>query len=280
MRLLNSAASKRIVQTVVCLMLAVLFLAGNSITAQAATEHGPRVIDRAGVLTEDEAIVLTEKCDELSYRQNVDIVVITDYDSQITSPMETADNLYDYGGYGMGEDRSGILLYVNYSTHDYWFTTAGYGITAFTDAGIDYLGDVVSKNLRDNPAIAFDTFVIVADDFIFQAKSGNPYDVGSMPKQPKAPFPFLMNLVIAVAVGFIIAGIYVAILKSQLKSVAPADSAANYVVNNSLKIKRSQEYFLYRTVHVTAHPKPSSSGGSSTHMSSSGVSHGGGGGKF
>ena len=70
----------------------------------------------------------------------------------------------------------------------------------------------------------------------------------------------------------------VAVLSGQLKSVSGKGAAADYIVNNSMKVDESRDIFLYANVTKRAKPKDNSS--SSTHKSSSGRSHGGGGGHF
>ena len=70
-------------------------------------------------------------------------------------------------------------------------------------------------------------------------------------------------------------------MENQLETVRPALAANNYIKENSLNIRRSENQFLYNTVNKTAKPKETSSssgGGSSTHTSSSGRTHGGTGG--
>lgn len=154
--------------------------------------------------------------------------------------------------------------------------TAGYGITAFTDAGIEYLGNRFVPSLSDGDyAGAFEIYANTCDEFITQAKTGDPYDTHNLPKEP---FAFLMNLGICFVIGLVIAAIATAIMKGQLKSVRSQSGAANYVKTGSLNVTHRQDLFRYRDVKRTA--KPKDSGGSSTHTSSSGRSHGGGGGKF
>ena len=87
---------------------------------------------------------------------------------------------------------------------------------------------------------------------------------------------------ISLVIGLIAAVIYTAILKGQLKSVAPAKAAQNYICADSFKLTDSRDVFLYR--NVTRQPRQqnngSSGGGSTTHRSSSGRSHGGSRGRF
>jgi len=238
--------------------------------------HMPtRLVDDANLLTSSEKTELLSRLNEISERQNMDIVIVTVNSLGGKSPVAFADHYYDYNGYR----EDGVLLLIAMDTRDYWISTSGYGITAFTDAGIDYIEDAFLTDLSEGDyASAFETYAELCDEFITEARSGKPYDDGNM---PKSPFPWGQNLLISLAVGFLIAFIATAIMRSKLKTVRSKAGATDYVRDGSFRVTRSLDFFLYRTVSRRARPKnDSSSGGSSTHSSSSGRSHGGGGGKF
>ena len=158
-------------------------------------------------------------------------------------------------------------------------STTGYGITAITDAGIEYISEKFLSDLSDGDyADAFTTYAELCDDFFTQARSGQPYDTGHMPKQP---FNIARNLLIALIVGFVIALIATGVMKGKLKTVRFQSAASNYVKANSMNVTESRDMFLYTHVDRRAKPKDTdSSSGSGTHTSSSGSTHGGGGGKF
>lgn len=247
-----------------------------------AAETGPFLVDGAGLLSEEEAADIEAKLTDLKQKYDMDYVIATDTDANISSAMEAADDFFDYNGYGTGNDRSGVLLYLNMETRDVWISTRGFGITAFTDAGINYILDDLMYDLSDGYYYdTFETFITLCDDFTLQAKNGTPYDVDHMPEEP---FPWLGGLIMCLGLGAIVGLIYILVLRSQLKSVAPNESAMDYMVSGSMKVTNSRELFLYRTVNRRERPKdppPSSGGGgSTTHISSSGATHGGGGRKF
>ena len=232
----------------------------------------PRLVDQADLLTDAQEASLLSKLDSISNRQGMDVVVVTADTLDGKSPMAYADDFYDYNGYA----EDGILLLVSMEDSDWWISTAGYGITAFTDAGIEYLGNRFVPSLSDGDyAGAFEIYADHCDEFITQAKTGDPYDTHNLPKEP---FDFLLNLAISFVIGLVIAAIATAVMKGKLKSVRAQAGASGYVKNGSMNVTHRQDLFLYRDVNRTAKPKDSS--GSSTHTSSSGRSHGGGGGKF
>ena len=118
-----------------------------------------RVQDMAQLLSESERAALIKTLDELSERQKMDVIVVTTKTLDGKKPMEYADDIYDYCKYGYGEKRDGLLFLVSMEDRDWWISTCGYGITAFTDAGIQYIGEQMVEDLGDgNYAAAFNTF--------------------------------------------------------------------------------------------------------------------------
>ena len=242
-----------------------------------------RMNDSAEVLTEDEDGELEASLEELSVRQSFDVIIATidSLESEgCTSMEEYADDLYDYCQFGYGENRDGVLLLVSVGDRKWHISTCGYGITAFTDAGIQYLGEQMTPFMADGDyAGAFRTFVQWSDTYIDAARAGHPYDVNNLPREPLS----LMYLFLALGIGLVLAWVVVHVMKSQLRSVAFQENAASYVREGSMNLTNSRELFLYRNVQRTKHVEEKdsdSSGGSSTHTSSSGTTHGGGGGSF
>ncbi|MBQ8909479.1 MAG: TPM domain-containing protein [Oscillospiraceae bacterium] len=250
--------------------IAVLCLLATSILpAHAATS---RLDDDAGLLSLSEEKEIAELLDEISQRHEMDIVVVTADSLDGLSPMEYADDYYDYGGYG----EDGILLLVSIADNDWYVSTAGYGITAITDAGLTYMSKRFVPYLSEGEyGKAFETFAQLCDEFITQAKTGDPYDTHNLPKDP---FAAGVNLVIALVIGLVVALIATGIMKGKLKTVRQQAKADDYVEKGSMRLDYSRDLFLY--THLDRREKPKSSSGSSTHISSSGTTHGGGGGKF
>ena len=241
------------------------------------TSEYERVQDLADLLSDSEEAALLEKLDELYERQKMEIVVLTTDTLEGMTPRDYADDMYDYSGFGYGEDRDGALLLISMEDNDWYISTHGYGITVFTDAGIQYIGEQIKENLSGGDfSGAFDKFAGLCDDFITQARTGDPYDLHNLPREPLP----LIWIPISIAVGACLSSLIVGSMKAKLKTVRFQSAARNYMKSGSLNITESRDLFLYSTVTRTEKPKNDSSGGSSTHTSSSGTTHGGGGGKF
>jgi uncharacterized protein len=253
-------------------LLALLLCLCMAIPAFATEPAINRLVDHAELLTNQEWSDINNLLNEISNRQGMDVVIVTTNTLNGKSPMAYADDFYDYNGYA----PDGVLLLVSMEDRDWWISTCGYGITAFTDAGIEYIGEQFVPWLSDECYIdAFTIFAETCDAFITQARTGEPYDSHNLPEEPFDP---VFWIIVSLVIGFIIALIATGVMRLKLKSVRSKHQAADYVRPGSMKVTQATEFFLYSNVRRI--PKPQSTSGSGTHFSSSGRSHGGGGGKF
>lgn len=228
-----------------------------------------RLTDSADILTDDEEAVLLAKLDEVSMRQQFDVVLVTVTDTGPKSLTQYADDFFDYNGFGFGENKDGVLYLVRvdedgtYSQGNSWISTSGLGITAFSDSDIQDLGSSITPDLLQGDYIsAFNEYIETADK---QVKKATTFNIGQ-------------SLVISLIIGLIVAFIATGVMKGKLKTVRRKASASDYLKPGSLQLTGQSDVFLYSNVVRTAKPKDTgSSGGSSTHTSSSGSTHGGGG---
>ncbi|MEE3419926.1 MAG: TPM domain-containing protein [Lachnospiraceae bacterium] len=265
----------------ILLLLSVLLMFSMQVPVL-ADEEAPRVVDDAGLFTEDEAAALTDKVDTLSEELEFDIVIVTTNTLDGKDHVAYADDYYDDNGYGYGDDRDGALLLISLDPDDRvaYISTRGFGITAMTDAGIDYMLDkIVDGHLKDEDYYgAADTFADLSEQFVNQAMTGEPYDTGNMPKKPFTAGVLVRFIIVAIIAGLIVGFCVIAWLGADMKSVKAQKNARNY--EKGLVLSRSQDLFLYRTVSKVHIDRSSGGGGSSVHTSSSGASHGGGGRSF
>ena len=125
-----------------------------------------RVMDMADLLGENEEEALLEKLDEISVRQEFEVAIATTDTLEGSTAKEYADDLFEYCDFGYGEGRDGVLLLVSLEDRDWWISTHGYGITAFTDAGIKYLsGRFLDELSEGNYAAAFGIYAEQCDAF-------------------------------------------------------------------------------------------------------------------
>ncbi len=271
---------KRRISSLICILVLCLmtwspaWVAADTIPAERLL---PRLVDNADLLTDTEESNLLGRLDQISETQQCDVVIVTTNSLDGKSSTQYADDFFDYNGYGMGTDYSGILLLISMEDRDWAMSTHGFGIDAFTDAGLEYLEDQFLTDLSNGYYVdSFTAYANTCDDMLRQARNGKPYDYNNMPKEPFS----LMWIPIALFGGAVISFIVVGVMKAELKSVRKQAAANNYVRQGSLNITESRDTYLYRKVDKREKPKNNGGGGSSTHRSSSGRSHGGSSGKF
>ena len=243
---------------------------------------GERLKDEAGLLNEDEADSLLTQLNEISERQNCDVIVVTVASLDGKTAESYADDYFDFNGYGLGQDRDGILLLLSMEDRDWAISTHGFAITAFTDAGQSYMTDHFLSYISDGEyAQGFQKYAELCDQFLTQAKEGEPYDTDNLPKGSVA----FVWLPIDIVIGCIIAFFRAQGKKKRLKTVRKKVSARDYIVQGSLKARTNREILLNsvvssRDISSSDNGSSDSGGGSSTHTSSSGETHGGSSGKF
>ena len=199
------------------------------------------VVDDANLLSSEEEQQLREDLASFKEQYNMDAVIVTSNDLGGKSQMDYADDYFDYNGYGVGEDKSGLLLLIDMDDRKVWISTSGEAIKYFTDSRIQNIVDDITTQLKN------------ADYF----EGCNGLGAG---------------LIVASVVSLLVVNSY-----KNSKSI----STANYVDRNSIVFTRKKDRFISTyTSKTKIERNNSSSGGSSTHTSSSGNTHGGGGGSF
>ena len=225
-------------KTLRMLLLVLVLCVGLVMPAAAETTDGFAsdhicMVDMAGVLNEQEVTELEMMIDEIRTRQKFDIAILIVSEEDIPSMEEYADDIYDGADMGYGQTRDGVLLVVDLKSSECYMSTKGYGITVFTDAGIQYVGQQMRPELADGDyAGAFRTFATLCDDFITQARNGKPYDADTLPKEPLS----LIWIPVAIVIGFIIAFVIVGGMKKQLKTVRFQAKADDYVKAGSMNL--------------------------------------------
>lgn len=265
-------------------VLTVMILAMSLILPVQAGDDRQRMVDQAGLLSQEERQTLEETLDEISERQQMDVVVVTVNWLEGRTATEYADDFFDYNGYGFGSDHDGILLLVSMSERNWAISTCGYGITAFTDVGNKYLEKRIVGKLSDGKYYkAFTVFAEECDRFIDQAKTGEPFDIHNSPKRPM----YALRIVLSICGGFLIAFLIALRKKAKLRSIIQQRSATEYIEPGSMELTVNEDRFINRVTTTRKIERSSRSGsgggsrgGSSTHRSSSGRSHGGSSGRF
>ena len=249
-----------------------------------AAERAERLYDGADLLSAEDEAALLDRLNTLSESLQFDVVIVTAKAIGERSPMEFADDYYDYNGFGYnGVDKDGCLLLISMADRDWWVSTRGEGITALdSDYFIsclktdDFMEDLKAGNYDDS----FTRFTELVEDFVTEAREDQPYTSDHRYndwENKKA------GIGISLIIGLIVAAIVTAtVRRGYVHAVRKKADAGSYLVNGSMRLTQSTDHFMYTHVDRTRRQTESSSsgGGGGTHTSSSGATHGGGGGKF
>ena len=239
------------------------------------------VTDAAGLLTQEEQETLSENAALLAkdYALGVYIITVDDITDYVDAPdmISAAETLYLDYQLGETEKQNGILLLLSMAERDYALFAFGYGNTAFTDYGKDYLSGYFLDDLgEDDWYQGFEDYQRVCGEMVAQALEGEPVDVGN------APVPFwakLLAAAVCLLLGLLIATSIRALLKAQMKPVAAATNAEAFVTEDGLQLHEKSDHFTHCTLTRVYDPPKSESGSSGgTTIRSSGGS--GSSGKF
>ena len=253
-----------------CLLL--LLITTSFVVTAYADFQNPSIVDDAGYLMQSELSSLSKELDEVREKYGFEVAIYTESDMTSSTAEASADDIYDYNGYGAGEDDDGILLYICSDTREYHFTTHGKGLKYFNSKGLKYLESKVAPYLSENDYYeAFNAYIETTDELLQMAKDGKPYN------EKQYSTKYLIGVIIAaLLIPLLVALILMKKKLKKMKTAVENDYAANYIKPGSMRIDTSRDLFLYSRITKIERPKSNSG----THTSSSGRTHGGRGGSF
>lgn len=252
----------------------------------------PRLVDDANFLDEEEKSEIEEKLDSVSEEYECDVAVVTADGIDGQDIVDYADDFFDYNGYGMGEDKNGILLAIDMDTRKWNISTHGEAETLFTseiqddisDSFLTYLSDGEYLNAFEDYADScayYLSFYAEDEDALAAGYEYDDYDEYDDYEYSSWYIEdYIPQILISIGIGFVIALIVTGVMRGKMKSVRMKANAADYLVDNSLEVTRSHDLFLYTRVTKTEKPKNDDSDDNGHHISSSGESHGGSSGSF
>ena len=237
---------------------------------------GSPVVDMAGILTLSEQQEIAVRFTEFSESLKTDAsVVLVPATGDLTAEAY-ADDFFDYGGYGYGEDRDGILLlivtgYGDGSGRRAHISTSGKRtINTVTDSRIDDLLDALIDGgaAEGHYAAGINAYIDKLNTII------------QSPEQAAAA-KLKSSLLFALGTGAFVFLISFLVLLKRYK-IAGAKPYYNRTEQTQVHFASTDDPLISTNTISTVRPKNKSSGssGSSTHTSSSGRSHGGGGRSF
>lgn len=247
----------------------------------------PRLVDDADLFTQSEEEEIRSMITEVSSSLNKDIVIYTD-SSDYDFPEEIlAADFYDFNGYGFGENREGLCLFICMDPENRcWWTccTGPETQDLYTEELANTLDDSLYAYLVDG---AYGDGVLCWLDYLNRYLRPGAEE----PEEIKNPFNWVGAGIFAGIAGAIVGGIGLSSAKKTMKSKEKAVTANLYMQPDSLRIASVGDRLINVTTSRTKVASSSGSrsgpsrpsGGSSfsgSYHGSSGSFHSGSGRKF
>ena len=232
----------------------------DDIVIENESEISGDVYDGAGLLTNDEISSLSDKLAAIEKQYQCDVVVVTLEDANGYEVYDYAKAIYKRCDYGYGSDKDGIMFIVSMAERRSELIAFGYGNTALTDYGREYILDEVVPSLSDGDYNkSFNTFADLISAFLKEARENVPFDVDHPAKLTffSRILPYLMSFGIA----FIVALIICSVKAASMKTAAKKTSAADYMEPGSFHLTKKRDYYLYTTTHRVKREKQENSSG-------------------
>ena len=242
-------------------------------------ESIPRIVDNKDLLTPEQEADLNAKILNIIQTYNFDVVFVTQSDIGSKSTMEYSDDFFDYGGYGVGEDFSGVLVLISDSGR--WISGCGSGTYFFDSNSISTVGKQIAPLFDEGDAYGGFTKFLEYTNSTLNSKSSSYYkSIGKTELDPVEPTPVadaILALMFNNVALAIVALVIVKSLEKKMNTARKQSFATEYVKRDSFKLTRESDKLLYKnTTSRKIESSSSGGGGGGSHSSSSGRSHSGG----
>ncbi len=225
-----------------------------------------RVIDNADLLTDAEEAELAAHIADMTARTGLDFILLTDTSSYgLTRDLYAAD-FYQFNGYGLGDNYSGVIYFVCMERDNRGFYTAARGDarTLLTENNVNAMDDKTYDLFVDGDyAKAIRTQFDSLDSL---------YTNGSLPIDRT---PFLIAGVIAIVIGLIGGFVNLSKKRRQMKTVETATNASIYS-NRGLTLTNNLDVKFNTVVTRTKRESDDNHGGGGSSYSGGFSSSGGG----
>ncbi len=261
-----------------------------------ALADGARVFDRADLFSSSEERAIEESIAAFQESTGMDFVVLTAREDYDGSQQQVADAFYEQGGFGLDDEHSGIIYFIDMYDRYHYLSTTGQMIDYMPDVRIDSAIERCKRYLSAGDyAGAVQHMISLVSDYV---RSGIPegqyrYDVVTgqrLTARHKAltTTEMLVCAALAALIGLVVVGS----VSSRYKLKGNTYDY-NFRQNCALTITgRTDDYVRTTTTRVRKAEPPSGGRGgggfggggggfgSGVHTSGGSMSHGGGGGRF
>ena len=270
------------------MMKRILCLAAAMLLLPCLALAGEMVADDAGLFTQAEIRQMEEIITRIRDNYQMDAVVVTSTAPGYNDTQDFADLYYERGGYGLGDDKAGLLYLIDMRNRVPCISTSGVMIDYITDSRLEELFDCSYDQLAAGQyGQSTITLLNRLESFLRKGRQEGSfrYDTETG-KRLSGIYNALTGgemLVVALA-GLAVAAVLFLTVRSRY-SLKGGVYRYDLAGNTSCQLTKDDEVFLRQDVIRTRNAPPPQSGGgghsgggmgSSVHTTSSGGSHGGG----
>ena len=247
-----------------------------------------RVLDRADLFTPAEEEALDLRIRAFQLETGMDFVILTTQDPHSQSLASVADDTYDRGGYGLDEQYSGVLYYIDMYERVPYLSTTGAMIDYMTDERIEAAHDSTYSFLGSGAyAGAAMRMIEIISDYWHEGIPEGQYRYDIVTGQILTLSHKVLTgseLLVCALIGLIVAMLFIKTVQGRY-TLKGSTYHYSFRENSEMTLTDTVDDYLRTTTTRTRRAQPSSSsggsrsGGSGVHRSSSGRSHGGGAGR-
>lgn len=261
------------------LVCAILLVLCTSVTVFAEALY--KLNDAADIFTPDEDTIIEEQLNEATEITGWEVVIYTNTRNTPSYEMEdVCNNFYDVADFGVGEDKSGVMLTIDMASREMYILTKGDAMYYFDDERLDDILDNVVYYLADDEY--YEAAQAFIDDVKLYHSSGKPENgsysnvyIAGEDEFDGGDVAFMV--LIAFGVGLVAAVLSVVFVSLRYKNHGKAGTY-DLRSNSTVHLTDKQDIFLHKS--VTVHTESSSSGSGRSSGGSRSSSHGGGGRSF
>ena len=251
-----------------CLLLVFMFCLVLCVSAAAAEQTGaqlPYVTDAAGLLSENENMLLEKMAESVSQKYGVGVYIVTveDYrDFHSEGVYKATYTIYHEYTMGEGPNRDGIMLLLSMDDRDWAMFCYGSRCEyAFNSYGQQKLEKVFLDNFgEDDWYGGFKDYLKECRVYLEKAAAGKPVRAS-----------LLVPILVVIGLSMLAAAVIVAVLWERMGKVSKKATANDYV-SAGLRLTEQTDHFTHKTTSSRKIERRSSSGGSSRSESGGGGS--------
>ena len=251
-----------------CLLLVFMFCLVLCVSAAAAEQTGAQlsyVTDAAGLLSENENMLLEKMAESVSQKYGVGVYIVTveDYrDFHSEGVYKATYTIYHDYTMGEGPNRDGIMLLLSMDDRDWAMFCYGSRCEyAFNSYGQEKLEKVFLDNFGENDWYGgVEDYVKECSAYLEKASAGKPVRAS-----------LFIPILIVIGLSMLAAAAVVAVIWKKMESVSEK-ATANAYVSAGLRLTEQTDHFTHKTTSSRKIERSSSSDGSSCSESGGGGS--------